>query len=449
MKTKHIALLFIFALCLVLNFSCKKEFKPVAPTTIAVGPSITIQGLRQLYAGVNLKFTSNTSLYGVVTMDETSGSIYKQVYIRDNSGTSTTNGYGAISLHLTSSGGLYQGDSIMVNLNGSTLDISGGGSLQIDSVNVIKQVAKLKTGLNPLPIDVTIPQMSSAFDAHLIRLKHVEFTEIGQTYAIPQAPPAAPQNVNRQLHHALSDIGITAYNSGFSNFAGKVIPDSNGTIVCVANLYNTMQITLRSFQDIVWDTLASHFLVDTMNQSFDLSLTNKKPTMPPGWSNLALQGSKTWLGSQYGISPYVHVSPSASSYGSTDAFNDMWLITPPIKFTPGNQKYMNFQSSVSYPNSTGAIQVSVLVSTSFDGVNLDSTQWTDISSYYPYITHAAFQNFYWSTINSYSATVPTLPGFTLSGIGGRFYIAFRYKGNTTGLLNSTCLIRNVIVRNHP
>ncbi|HXD91730.1 MAG TPA: DUF5689 domain-containing protein, partial [Bacteroidia bacterium] len=138
-STKIYTSLLAIALLLgsLLFFSCKKN--PTAPPTLAVatGPAITIQQLRNMYNGISIKFTSNTILHGVVTCDESSGNLYKQVYIRDNSGTfAATQNYGAISLHFLqgSAGFLTVGDSIAINLNGVLLDKSGGGSLQIDSM---------------------------------------------------------------------------------------------------------------------------------------------------------------------------------------------------------------------------------------------------------------------------------------------------------------------------
>src|ERR1700757_4044943 len=117
MKSKIYTPILLAALVLGtgLFFSCKKT--PSAPPTqaVATGPAITIQQLRNMYAGINIKFTSNTILTGVVTCDESSGNLYKQVYIRDNSGSfAITNHYGAISLRFLhgTAGFLTTGDSI-------------------------------------------------------------------------------------------------------------------------------------------------------------------------------------------------------------------------------------------------------------------------------------------------------------------------------------------------
>lgn len=448
---KKIAICFSILLGLVFVFSCKKTFKNPDAVTIQTGPAVTIAQLRAMYTGQSIKFTSNTSLYAVVTMDETSGNIYKQVYLRDNSGTSVTNGYGAISLHMNFGGGLYQGDSIMVNLNGATLDMSSGGSLQIDSVNVLKQVSKIKTGLNPLPIPVTMPQITPAFDGQLVQLNGVEFIEdnVGTTYAIAQNPPAAPASVNRYICDCVGNQ-MVAYNSGYANFASQTIPNASGSIVAIANLYSTMQLTLRSYADINLNSAYCPHVLDTMNQNFTTAaLSDKKAILLAGWKNIAYEGSLKWTAATWGSAPYTHLSPSGSNYKSLDTRNDMWFISPPIiDHGGGAMKYLNFSSSVQYPN--GNRQLSVLVSGSFDGTNIIPSQWNDISStLFPYIAVSNTPpNFKWASNNQPDFSTQPCIGFVPPANNGTFYVAFRYVSNQNDSTGVTCLLGKVLIRNH-
>ena len=88
-KTKHISFLLIASLVVTLFFSCKKkpDMPPVTPYSDA--NVMTIKQLRDLFlskACNNYKFTRDVSLYAYVTMDASSGNIYKQVYLRDATG---------------------------------------------------------------------------------------------------------------------------------------------------------------------------------------------------------------------------------------------------------------------------------------------------------------------------------------------------------------------------
>lgn len=450
-----------------LLFSCKKNLSEPPTRAVATGPSITIQQLRNMYNGANIKFTSNTILTGVVTCDEFSGNLYKQVYIRDNSGSfAATNHYGAISLHFLqgASGFINTGDSIAINLNGSLLDKSGGGSLQIDSIIPIDQIRHLKVGLNPQPLSVTIPQLNTytsamgggfIFDGQLVQLNNVEFvsSEVGTTYAIPQMFPAAPKNVNKYLGDSLKNTIVT-YNSGYANFAQNniLIPNNSGSIVGVANLYTTMQFTIRSYADINLNKPYNTIVYDSISQNFsNAGLSSKSPVLLNGWTSIAYKGALNWQGVQYGT-PFSQFGnplnwkycPGASNYRTNDVQNDMWLISPPIvdnvyAHGAANSKSMNFSIAAQY--CTNQRLLSVLVSNTFDGTHLDPTQWVDISSFFPGIpastgasSNGGTPSFKYPYGNQFGVPL-TLKNIdvTTGGTGTHtptFYIAFRYQSST-------------------
>ncbi|HWY37285.1 MAG TPA: DUF5689 domain-containing protein [Bacteroidia bacterium] len=472
MKAKQIAN--ITAALLVagaaLLFSCKKNLAEPSHMSLAVGPSVTIQDLRNMYANQNIKFTSNSLLHAVVTMDESSGNIYKQVYIRDNSGTSATGGYGAISVHFLSSsnGYLAVGDSIAINLNGVTLDISGGGSLQLDSILATKHIQKIKTGLNPAPLVVTLPQLNTVvnnlyvFDGHLVQINSAEFItqNVGQSYAIGQNPPAAPISYNRYLNDCIGNTMIT-YNSGYANFAYSTanpitIPNASGSVVAISNVYNTMQLTLRSYPEINLFASYCPVVYDTITTNFSCAaLESKKTVMFAGWTNTDIRGNLRWTGLQYGNPPMYKYSPSASNYKSNDSINDMWWISPPIvDHGGGAKKYMDFTTALQYGTGTSKRCLSVLVSGTYNGVgNPAQFSWTDITPIYTKIqTNSVngYPNFRYASNNGFSPSSPLL-GFVPPANSGNFYVAFRYRTNqnyvdSTGM---TYLIGNFILKNNP
>ncbi|MFI5140781.1 MAG: DUF5689 domain-containing protein, partial [Bacteroidia bacterium] len=471
-----------------LFFSCKKT--PAAPPveTFAAGPSINIQQLRNMYNGLSIKFTSNTILNGIVTCDESSGNLYKQVYIRDYSGAfAATNHYGAISLHFLqgTSGFLNTGDSIAVNLNGAVLDKSGGGSLQIDSLIAINQVVHLKTGLNPQPLTVTIPQLNTytnvvgggfIYDGQLVQLNNVEFvsSEVGTTYAIYQAPPiiAAPKNVNKFIGDSLKN-SIVAYNSGYADFATYTIPNNSGSVIAVANLYTTMQLTLRSYAEINLNKPYNKIVYDSISQNFvNAGLSSKGPVQLTGWTSIAYKGSINWQGTQYG-SPFSlygnplnwKYCPGASNYynPNNDIENDMWLISPPIVdnvYAHGgtSSKSMDFSMAAQYCTNTRLL--SVLVSNTFDGTHIIPSQWVDISSFYSGIPSSTSQSTNGNPLFKYmhnpvgSPYNPSLYSFNVLDGNGQhtptFYVAFRYQSainqSYPDSSGSTYLIGNLVLK---
>jgi hypothetical protein len=246
---------------------------------------------------------------------------------------------------------------------------------------------------------------------------------------------------------------MIAYNSGYSNFAADVIPNASGSIVAIANLYSTMQLTLRSVQDVKLTQPYCPIIIDTMTQDFSTAaLQDKKNVLLAGWKNIAYKGALEWTATTWGSYPNTHMSPSGSNYKSTDAENDIWFVSPPILVPPGGApKYMNFSTAVLYPN--GNRQMSVLTSSSFDGTNIIPSQWTDLSTapFFPYISKSVTPpTFAWASNNAPDFTSASCVPFTPpTPNNGTFYVAFRYQSNQIDSSGVTCLLHKVIIKNHP
>lgn len=467
----------IFVVSIAVFSSCRKN--PTAPPTqsFTFGPSVTIQKLRHLSDSiqvsgqqVSIKFSNtNTILYGIVTADEVSGQLYKQVYVRDYSGTyAGTNHYGAICLRFQTStyGTLYEGDSIAVNLNGVRLDMSSGGSLQLDSIFSphFPYVKVLKSGLNPQPLLVTLPQLNTftnvsgltkpqfVYDAQLVQLNNVQFIQpnVNTTYAIPQSysvniTSTPPQNINKYVCDANGNT-MVAYNSGYANFASQIIPNNSGSMVAIANLYTTMQLNIRSFQDVNLTGAYTPIVYDQVTQNFSCGgLYNKTQVYTAGWQTFDLQGNLFWQGSSYGAFPNYGYAPSTSNYKTSTQKNDIWLVSPPIvNAFPSNgglySKKIDFSTAYTY--GTNARLLSVWVSNTHDGIHMIPSQWTDVSSFFPYIPSGASltlqpPNFHFMSSGPGHSSITT-GGFSSSpipitvgtGSGQYFYIAFRYRSNT-------------------
>lgn len=464
-----------------LFFSCRKN--PTAPPIkgFTMGSSITIQRLRDTFALVGpgaLKINSNTILTAVVTADETSGQLYKQVYVRDYSGTFTFPGnnnkhYAAISLHfLNSTGGsLYQGDSIAINLNGAWLALSSGGSLEIDSIMTsnFPVVHRIQSGLNPQPLVATIPQIYTyttvpglaakqfVYDAQLVQINNIEFIqpEVGTTFATAQSysvnvSSTPPVNVNKYVTDFTNTI--VAYNSGYSNFAGQTIPSNSGNMVAIASLYGTMQLNIRSFQDMNFNAPYMPVIYDTITQCFDaishpfihtgLSKNSNCNNMA-GWKTFDLQGNLFWEGVQYGVYPNYGYVPSVSNYHTTTNKNDIWLVSPPIvdATTEGglHTKYMDFSLANAYQGSTSVNVLSILVTRNFNGRDIIPSDWQDISSAanapFNYIFRGNGLGVFWyahnQTLFPYNKTLPHKVPIDLNGTSSTFYVAFRYQSTAT------------------
>jgi hypothetical protein len=148
MKMNSIKLIAPVFVLLVL-VGCKKEYDIPPITAIPETPTKTIAELRawQNSEGGVISIDEELSVYGIVTMDENDGNIYKNIYMQDHTG--------AVNVRMLNGGGLYQGDSIRIYLKGTILS-KYNGVLQIDSVDVDRNVVKLSTNNTFAPEVTTI-----------------------------------------------------------------------------------------------------------------------------------------------------------------------------------------------------------------------------------------------------------------------------------------------------
>ena len=421
------------------------------------GGVYTIAQLRALYQGTNIHFSTDVSVYATVTMTDN----YKTLFIRDNTG--------SISLKQLTAHGIYEGDSLRINLNGSWLDLSGPlSSLQIDSMDVssspTNKVIKLAYGKEHSPVTVTIAQLNqsastvnystpagintiptSRYDGELVQINDVQFAYL-DTVFIPTIN--TPLFVNHPLYDcgAYNSIVMSLY-SGTADFLNQRVPNTkSGSIIAAVTFYNgALQLTPRSFKDVAFTQPRCG--IDTLTQSFNNpsfgSGVNFTSTLFPGWLDIKQVNAGTSIDWQGTTIPTGANCPSASTHFSTNSRNVVWLISPPIENS--STKNLTFQAGTCY--NSGKNQLSVLISTNFNGSNFPGPRgaatWVDITSAFNIITlngssALAFNSTGTVNLNSVASN--------LAGYHGTFYIGFRYTGN---LVDSTATyaIKDVSIQN--
>ena len=465
-KIKYNYSLIIVGLFLSVFFACKKtpDRPPVKLTT--AGGTYTIQQIRALYNGQNIKFTQDISLYATVTMTDN----YKTLYLRDQTG--------AISLKQLTAHGIFAGDSLRVNLNGSTLDLSGtAGSLQIDSVDVsnspTNKVVKLAVGKYVAPLVVSIAQLNqsvsnttynsptgnffvpnSQYDAQMVIINDAQFSFVDTGNFIP--PNTGALFFNHSLFDCggLNSINISLY-GGTADFLNQRVPNNkSGSIIAAVSFYNDkLQLTPRSFADLNFNQPRCG--MQTLTQTFDTVAFGTGATLSsalfPGWVTQRQVGySQFWQGASSGPVNF----PSVSLQYSTDSRNVVWLISPPIQNSP--TKNLSFQSFTSY-NTVGKNLLSVLISTDYNGYNLggvsgvqigSQAHWTDITNAFVFTTSGSSN--VWSFLPSGKAYLNTTNASTLipANYTGTFYIGFRYTGVKSIADSSASYgINNVMINN--
>ena len=402
-----------FALSL---FACKREYDSPPLNQLPENGIISIAQLRSM--AFPHKFVGDTSIFGVITMDEQTGNIYKNVYIQDTSGA-------GMNLRLLSSGGVIQGDSVRVSLKGTILT-QFDGMLQLDSVDVDDNIVTQSTGNIVEPKTVTIAEINSSIQAQLIRLEGVEFSgmDVGGTWADGDNQAS----LNRMLVNCFGDEVIVR-TSGYANFANEVIPSDNGSIIGVVGQYNTdMQLYIRTpleAQMVDPRCTASYLLY----KDFDDGSTTSG-----GWGSF-------WTGTNANGTNWGEWEIFGGNVASASNFEfasftnyacESWLVSPSVNLTGTTLPILTFDNVTRYSGPG----LELYVSTDYDGSSDPALQgtWTNITSSVPN----------WDVDSGDWTFVPSGTIDLSAYISSNTYIAFKYIGSNVD--GATWEIDNIIIQ---
>jgi hypothetical protein len=387
--TKNIILL---SFILLAFGACKKKYD-VPPIDISQpGTTITLDSLLGLFNGNPIKFTEDISLYATVTMDESDGNLYKNVYIQD--------GDKAVNMRMLSSGGLYVGDSIRIDLKGSVLS-SYNGVIQIDSVHTDRQITILAVDKDIEPLALNLTDVNTNLQSRLIKLENVQFTvpELDLTYA------DATNKLSRDIIIEDCDGNSLIFrNSGYAAFADETIAQGNGSITAIVGVFNSdVQLLVRSFDEIKMDgeRCAGQVIVKNFN---DESITSG------GWQIQQVVGTDAWETNDQGASSFY---AQISNYnGSGNNACESWLISPSIDLLAISEPQFSFRNACNY----NGPQLQLLISTDYAGEG-DPTvaTWTSLA---PILSTGS-----WAWVSS---GMIDLSAFNSAST----YIAFKYLGGT-------------------
>lgn len=154
--------------------------------------------------------------------------------------------------------------------------------------------------------------------------------------------------------------------------------------------------------------------------------TDNTPLNTTGWINFAETGTKVWSEQSFSGNGYAEFS----SFGSREAVNVGWLISPPVNMDLYEGEKLFFQSAQNFLRSRDNT-LELLVSTDFDGTNVTSASWKPIP-----ITTPTPDTERYLFIGS--------GVIDLSSYTGRLYFAFKVRGSgTSSNLTGTYQIDNV------
>lgn len=382
------------ALMLLLS-GCDKELDTPPERTLPTGSVLSIKRLRDLHATTFAylphRFTGDSSVYGVVTGDETNGNLYKNIYMQDDTA--------GIVLRLKNSGGLYAGDRIRIYLKGTTLS-SYAGLLQLDSVDVDNNVIKQETLVPVAPKVVSVTQVTPALQGQLIRLDSVQFIADEANGVTTWSDAINQSSVNRTLEDCDGNT-IIVRTSGYANFAAQVLPQGNGSFTAVVGQFGSdMQLFVHDLSLVqLTGPRCGAFGIQLLLKDFeDGSATSG------GWTQQQVTGTVGWTAT----AGYGSITNNSGGVYTTC---ETWLISPSVNLSATTAPVLNFETSVAF---SGA-PLEVLVSTNYSGGAPSTATWTALSP-------ALAANATWTP----SGGLDLIPY-----ISGNFRLAFKYTGTST------------------
>lgn len=418
---------------------CKKEYDSPPLRVLPIGQILTIQELRNLYQGDAVRFPEPFSVYCVVTADEQSGNLYRNIHVQDATG--------ALVLRLNNPGGVYQGDSIRIYLPGTILN-PFSGLMQLDSVDVDNNIIKQATQVHVEPELVEVSQITPAIQGKLIRLENVEFLD--GDVCLPYSDAINQTTQNRLLTNCNNNTVIVR-TSGFANFANQPLPQGNGSIIAVVGQFNTtMQLYIRNVNEVQMTGErctpitcdgggggeCDYDVQPVISESLDFSdvLTDDTSYANPLWVNEANEGSRVWRGRIFQSTKYLR----ATSFGSNEV-NEAWFISPPVTVT-GPQLGLSFRSATAFWNDASwPHPLTVYVSANFDGCDIEGATWQTITGYLAGTNATANYTF----INSGTINVTD---FLPQGFTGNVHIAFVYNGEHPSGVTTTLDLDDIVIQ---
>lgn len=403
---------------LILLASCKREYDSPPERILPVGNVLTIEELRNLYQGEPVRFDTAFSVYAVVTADESSGNLYRNIHVQDQTG--------AIVLRLNTPGGIYEGDSVRIYLPGTILS-PYQGMMQLDSVDVDNNIIKQATQVFVPPIEInSLSEITPDIQGYLVKVNNVEFAEyeLGQTFA-----DAVNQNTENRDLVDCNNNSVLVRTSGFANFANEPLPGGNGSMIAVISQFNDdMQLYIRRFSEVQLNGERCdgssgggecEYDIEPqlgVSQDFSSVTVDNSDFSDPLWLNINEQGDRFWRGREFSGDKYARAT-GFSGTGVSVPPTEIWLITPPVIAT--SSPAMNFRSAQAFWSHDADEPFRVYISNDFDGCDISAANWTEITNFNK--PTSSNSNYQWVQSGDISLT-QYLP----QGYEGSYHIGFRY-----------------------
>ena len=365
---------------------------------------ISIGDVRDLYSGSLTAVPASKHIKGIVTSDVANANLTnRNLFLQEPGGA-------GIAIRFDGTHDFPLGMELDINVGGMELS-EFNGLLQINNVPLGRV---LPTGSGSIdPQVVTLEDLLDSFDEYegeLVRVNGVTLN--GDDYAFDTEVTDGNES-------------IVLFGTTYSTFANTTVASNEVDLIAIVSQGGNdavPQLIIRNLDDVVGGDHGGGGgggggnngpgdPVDEINEDFQ-SLSNNEDIFLPGWTNVAAEGTRIWRAREFDGNVYAQ----ATAYNDTAPSMVTWLISPPV--TELGEKTLRFNSAVAFYTHNG---LDVLVSTDYDGTNLDTATWTELDD----LTLAGQAQENYTFVDSGEIDLSDY-------VDGTGFVAFRYTGNGGG-----------------
>lgn len=436
-----------FAIALLFFYSCNEEIS--IPKLECNLPDLTVnqsvEKVKETASATATKYKYDDVIEAYVVSSDEGGNFFKTISLQTiPTATKPAVGF-SVSVDASNTYIDYRvGNKVYVKLKDQFIDLSFGGmrigSLyesgtgtatvgrisQNDYKNVLNASCKMVEE-NQLvqPISIAEALDDSKINT-LIELKDVQFSDaaIGRHYF------EEANNIGGATNWSLRDKTgnqIIFRTSSFADFAASLVPEGNGKVRGILTKFGSdYQLMARYESDVV---MKGSRVIPIFSEDFQGVVNNSNINLA-GWANIVQKGRLFWKGA-------ITSGNGSAKYaisGTKVASNVGWLISPNINMDDYKNEVLTFRSAQDHLDVDSPLNsLEVLVSTNFDGLNIEKATWTTLKAKFP--TQATPWNEF---VGSGS--------IDLSKYTGNIRIAFKYTGSGTNLaLDGAFQIDDVLI----
>jgi len=400
-----------------LTISCEKDKTDPPGTPVTVGNVYNIRELKAL--SLPYVFDTAASLYVTIVMDESTGNIYKELYVQDSTG--------GMRLTFKDPTGLKTGDSILIRLEGKRIRDSLG-TFEIVNLDARSDIVFLASGRYIEPQEATLTQINSGmFNFQLVKVIDVQF-DAGDT-AATWADKLTATTTNRTMEDCRKNT-IIVRTSGYATFAGEKLPRGKGSLVAVVGIFRSdKQLWTRSMKEVKMNDLRC----EESGGDIETILSETFAEGQGDFTIYSVLGTQEW----YHYTGYNCMAMSGFQSGSNHE-NEDWLISPYLDLSNMTEAELSFSHTISKGGSNVVPQdymethQTVWISSDYTNANPSNAHWTQLD----------YEGFPSGTNWNYVPAFVAVPAEFLGKPNVR--IAFKYTCDNDD--SATWQLRNVLVQ---